>query len=184
MKNTLFSKMLSFLVGFGEFEESGPGDGVAVGVDHQVPATHHRQILSWEHRCYQPGHFTSQLQRKAWSINISPLCIAVSRSPSFGKLFKYTFSRRHHFSPPLLPLLLTLFPSFVIFLLNIVPLPALFPSLSPKTPLKTVSPLGEMTTRYDTWEEDQWRKILPKKENQTNYTREILWQRERYLKED
>ena len=28
--------------------------------------------------------------------------------------------------------------------------PALFPSLSPKTPLKTVSPLGEITTRYET----------------------------------
>merc|ERR1712183_509411 len=28
--------------------------------------------------------------------------------------------------------------------------PALLPSLSPKTPLKTVSPLGEMTTRYET----------------------------------
>ena len=30
-------------------------------------------------------------------------------------------------------------------------IPALLPSLSPKTPLKTVSPLGEMTTRYETW---------------------------------
>ena len=65
VKNTLFSKISSFLVGFGEFEESGPRDGVAVGVDHQVPATHHRQVLAWEHRSYQPGHFTSQLQRKA-----------------------------------------------------------------------------------------------------------------------
>ena len=65
VKNTLFSMMLSFLVGFGEFEESGPGDGVAVGVDHQVPTAHHRQILAWEHRRYQPGHFTSQRQRKA-----------------------------------------------------------------------------------------------------------------------
>ena len=30
-------------------------------------------------------------------------------------------------------------------------IPALLPSLAPKTPLKTVSPLGEMTTRYETW---------------------------------
>ena len=57
------------------------------------------------------------------------------------------------------------------FVTNIDHLPALFPPLSPKTPLKTVSPLGEMTTRYDTWEKDQDTNISNNKK-QTKDTRE------------
>ena len=45
MKNRISELVL---VGFGEFKESGPRDGVAVCVDHQIPIPHHGQVLACE----------------------------------------------------------------------------------------------------------------------------------------
>ena len=41
-------KTLAMLVGFGEFEESSPRDGVAVSVDHQITISHHGQVFTCE----------------------------------------------------------------------------------------------------------------------------------------
>ena len=39
---------MALSVGFGEFEESGARDGVAVSVDHQITISHHGQVLPCE----------------------------------------------------------------------------------------------------------------------------------------
>ena len=51
-KSRRLCKSLALSVGFGEFEESGARDGVAVRVDHQITIPHHGQVLPCE-QCNQ-----------------------------------------------------------------------------------------------------------------------------------